>query len=91
MTRMDFRRTRTRGRPTVNLKDNSEPLATDAAAQWLARHGGPPLPKGKGKHGWKHICKRKKERRKSEAAPERRWLFAMTVTFAAVGTSKRVC
>ena len=72
MTRMDFRRARTCGRGTVDVKDDSERLATDPAAQWLARHGGPPLPKGKGKHGWKHIRKRKKERRKREAARLRR-------------------
>ena len=72
MARMDFRRARTRGRGTANVKDNSEPLATDPAAQWLARHDGPPLTKGKGKHGWKQIRKRKKERRKREAARLRR-------------------
>jgi hypothetical protein len=72
MTRMDFRRSRTRGHAMVNVKDNLEPLATDPAAQWLARHGGPPLPKGKGKSDWKQIRKRKKERRKREAARLRR-------------------
>ena len=44
---------------------------TDEAAQWLARNGGPPLPKAKEKiaRNWKRIRKRKKERREREGKP----------------------
>jgi hypothetical protein len=70
MTSMDWRRARSRGRETVNLKNTGERLVTDAAEQWLARHGGPSLRTGK--QEWKHIRKSKKARRKREDARLRR-------------------
>lgn len=67
---MNYRRaTRTRlfrRHGTNDINNESEHMTTDSAAQWLARHGGPPLPKN-----WKQVRKRKKERRKLEAKPDK--------------------